>query len=148
MRTQIVILGGGTGGTITANRLRKRFPSSEADIHVVDRDDAHIYQPGLLFVPFGLAETFEIVRSRRRQLHRGIDFHETNVESVDLTRDRVRLAGGVELPYDVLVLASGARLLPEETEGMTAAGWRERVHTFYDLPGAAALRGALEGFDG
>ena len=56
MRTQIVILGGGTGGTMTANRLRRRFDDDEADIHVVDRDDVHVYQPGLLFVPFGLAE--------------------------------------------------------------------------------------------
>ena len=54
-RKQIVILGGGTGGTMTANRLRRRFEHDEAEIHVVDRDDRHVYQPGLLFVPFGLA---------------------------------------------------------------------------------------------
>ena len=54
-RKQVVILGGGTGVTMTANRLRRRFDSAEAEIHVVDRDDSHVYQPGLLFVPFGLA---------------------------------------------------------------------------------------------
>jgi sulfide:quinone oxidoreductase len=61
-KKQIVILGGGTGGTMAANRLRRRFRAEEADIHVVDRDDRHVYQPGLLFVPFGLAEVAEIVR--------------------------------------------------------------------------------------
>jgi sulfide:quinone oxidoreductase len=54
-RKQIVILGAGTGGTMMANRLRRRLDADEAEIHVVDRDDNHVYQPGLLFVPFGLA---------------------------------------------------------------------------------------------
>ena len=54
-KKQIVILGGGTGGTMTANRLRRRYGADEAEIHVIDRDDRHVYQPGLLFVPFGLA---------------------------------------------------------------------------------------------
>ncbi|HVC86610.1 MAG TPA: FAD/NAD(P)-binding oxidoreductase [Gaiellaceae bacterium] len=148
MRKQIVIIGGGTGGTITANRLRKRFSADAADIHVIDRDNRHVYQPGLLFVPFGLATTDELVRPRRRQLRRGIEFHEAGVDSVALDRDRVRLEGGIELPYDVLVVASGARLLPEETEGLTGPGWGERVHTFYDLAGADALRRTLERFRG
>jgi sulfide:quinone oxidoreductase len=148
MRKQIVILGGGTGGTITANRLRKRLSRDDADIHVVDRDDRHIYQPGLLFVPFGLADPGEIVRSRRRQFRAGVEFHETEVESVDLERDRVVLASGAELPYDVLVVASGVRLLPAETAGLTGPGWGERAFTFYDLPGATALRDALARFDG
>ena len=41
---------------MVANRLRRRFDADEAEIHVVDRDDRHVYQPGLLFVPFGLAD--------------------------------------------------------------------------------------------
>ena len=128
-RKQIVILGGGTGGTMTANRLRRRFDADEAEIHVVDRDDRHVYQPGLLFVPFGLAHVDEIVRPRRRQLRNGIVFHENEVESVALERDEVLLDDGTVLPYDVLVVASGVRLQPEETEGMTGAGLeRARLH--------------------
>ncbi len=138
-RRRIVILGGGTGGTMTANRLRRRFDADEAEIHVVDRDDRHVYQPGLLFVPFGLAHEDEIVRPRRRQLRSGILFHENEVEEVWIERDEVLLDDGTVLPYDVLVVASGVRLQPEETEGMTGPGWNERVFTFYDLPGAAAL---------
>jgi len=148
MRRQIVILGGGTGGTITANRLRKRYPADEVEIHVVDRDDRHVYQPGLLFVPFGLAEADELVRSRRRQLHRDIGFHESEVETVELDRQHVVLSSGEELGYDVLVVASGARLLPEETEGLLGPGWGERVHTFYELAGAARLQEALREFRG
>ena len=147
-RKQIVILGGGTGGTMTANRLRRRFDADEAEIHVVDRDDKHVYQPGLLFVPFGLAQVGEIVRPRRRQLRDGVVFHENEVESVALDKDEVLLDDGTALPYDVLVVATGVRLQPEETEGMTGAGWNERVFTFYSPEGADGLQGALERFGG
>src|ERR671936_2006453 len=105
-RTQIVILGGGTGGTMTANRLRRRFDPDEAEIHVVDRDDQHVYQPGLLFVPFGLASLDEIVRPRRRQLRKGVTFHEGEVAWVEPDRNEVVLVDGNVLPYDVLVVAS------------------------------------------
>jgi sulfide:quinone oxidoreductase len=146
-RKQIVILGGGTGGTMTANRLARRFGRHEVEIHVVDRDDRHVYQPGLLFVPFGLADVDEIVRPRRRQLRGGVVFHENEVESVWTERNEVLLDDGTVLPYDVLVVASGARLQPEETEGLTGPGWDEKVFTFYTPESAAALRGALERFD-
>ena len=148
MAKEIVILGGGTGGTMTANRLRRRFSEGEAEIHVVDQDDRHVYQPGLLFVPFGLTQLDEMVRPRRRQLRNGITFHESEVESVALDDDKVLLADGTSLHYDVLVVASGVRLQPEETEGMTKAGWNKRVFTFYSPESAEALRGALERFDG
>jgi sulfide:quinone oxidoreductase len=118
-KKQIVILGAGTGGTMTANRLRRHFDPDEAEIHVVDRDDEHVYQPGLLFVPFGLAGIGEIVRPRRRQLHGGVVFHENEIELVALDRDEVLLDDGTVLRYDVLMVATGVRLQPEETEGMT-----------------------------
>jgi len=145
---RIVVLGGGTGGTLLANRLRRRFDEDELRIDVVDRDDVHVYQPGLLFVPFGLADPDEIVRPRRRQLRRGIDFHEAKVDSVELAAQAVHLADGSTLPYDVLVVATGARLLPDETEGLLGAGWNETAFTFYTLDGATRLRDALARFDG
>ena len=147
-RARIVVLGGGTGGTMVANRLRRRFDEDDAEIHVVDRDDRHVYQPGLLFVPFGLASLDSIVRPRRRQLHRGIAFHERAVDEVHTDRNEVRLDDGSALPYDVLVVATGARLQPEETDGLLGPGWNERVFTFYEPAGAEELRRALEWFDG
>ena len=144
---QIVILGGGTGGTMVANRLRQRLDAQDAEIHVVDRDDRHVYQPGLLFVPFGLSSPDEIVRPRARQLQHGIVFHEREIDAVWVERDEVLLDDGAVLPYDVLVVASGSRLQPEETEGLTGPGWNENVFTFYTPEGADALRRALEAFD-
>jgi sulfide:quinone oxidoreductase len=144
MATRIVVLGGGTGGTLMANRLRRRLDADRATITVVDQDDRHVYQPGLLFVPFGLAHGADIVRPRRRQLHDGIAYLQRPVERVDTEAGLVELAGGEPLPYDVLVVATGARLAPEETDGLTGPGWGSSAFTFYDLPGAAALAGALE----
>ncbi len=117
MAHRIVILGGGTGGTIMANRLRRTYSPDEAEITVVDLDDAHVYQPGLLFVPFGLADAEHLVRPRRRQLHRDVFFMEAEVERVDSAAGEVHLRHGIVVGYDVLVIASGARLVPEETAG-------------------------------
>lgn len=146
MTPRIVIIGGGTGGTLAANRLHRRYGDS-AEIIVIDQDDDHLYQPGLLFVPFGLAEPDDLVRSRSAQLHDGIEFRLAEVERVDTAANCVHLAVDQQVPYDVLVIASGAVLLAEETEGLTGPGWQENTFTFYTLEGASALRGALDGFD-
>ena len=148
MEKKIVILGGGTGGTLMANRLRKLYTPGEMEIAVVDKDDRHVYQPGLLFVPFGFAHLDEIVRPRSRQLHAGIAFQQTGIDHVELDADTVHLEDGTTLPYDVLIVATGTHLQPEETEGMTDPGWMEKVFTFYTPEGAAALAEALNSFDG
>ena len=141
--TQIVVLGGGTGGTMAANRLRRRFGPDEAEIHVVDRDDRHVYQPGLLFVPFGLAEPEKIVRPRRRQLREGIVVPRGGDRLGRRSTTTRCCSPTARLPYDVLVVATGAQLQPEETEGLTGPGWNERVFTFYDARGRrGAARGA------
>lgn len=145
MAHRIVILGAGTGGTLTANRLRRAYDADAATITVVDQDDQHVYQPGLLFVPFGTAHAEDIVRPRARQLHRGIDYHQSPIDRVDLGANTVHLTDGTELAYDLLIVATGATLLPEETEGLE---WSDSVHNFYTLDGAVSLHSALEDFDG
>ncbi|MDW4904089.1 FAD/NAD(P)-binding oxidoreductase [Streptomyces sp. ADMS] len=148
MGKHLVILGSGTAGTLTANRLQRTCDERDFRITVVDQNDDHVYQPGLLFVPFGLAQSHHLVRSRPRQLNAAVDYKQARIERVDLNERTVYLAGGIRLSYDVLVVATGARLLPEETEGLTGPGWGENVFTFYDLPGAVGLHHALERFDG
>ncbi len=145
MANRIVILGGGTGGTLVANRLQRLYGET-ASITVIDRDDIHVYQPGLLFVPFGLAQPSEIVRPRRAQLRDGIEFRLAEVDSVEIDQNTVHLAGGEDLSYDVLVVASGAVLQPQESEGLEGPEWGRSIHTFYSLQGAIALGKALEGF--
>jgi sulfide:quinone oxidoreductase len=149
---RIVILGGGTGGTLVANRLQRHYRHHHGhfDVHitVVDQDNHHVYQPGLLFMPFGLASEQDIVRPREAQLNKGIEFILGAIDHVDIEADAVTLWDGVELPYDLLVVATGAHLALDETEGLTGPGWNEHVFTFYDLPGAAALAKALDAFEG
>ena len=140
---RIVVLGGGTGGTLAANRLVRQVDRRDVEIVVVDQDDRHVYQPGLLFVPFGLSRPADLVRGRRRQLHAGVDFRQAAVDHVDLEADTVHLADGTDLSYDVLVVASGSVLLPDETEGLLGAGWGESVGTFYELEAAAVLHEQL-----
>jgi sulfide:quinone oxidoreductase len=148
MTSRVVILGGGTGGTLAANRLRRRFGEDEMTITVVDQDDRHVYQPGLLFVPFGLTHVDDIVRPRGRQLRPGIEFVRQPVDRVDIDSQHVHLEDGDTLGYDALVVATGASLVPAETEGLAGPGWMEKVFTFYTPEGAAALEAALATFDG
>jgi sulfide:quinone oxidoreductase len=145
---RIVVLGGGTGGTLAANRLRRLLDRDTAEITVIDSDDRHVYQPGLLFVPFGMAGTTGLIRSRHRQLRDGVSFLRAAVDHVNADSDEVLLADGTTVGYDVLVVATGARLVPEETDGLTGPGWMEKVFTFYTLDGAVALERALSGFTG
>jgi sulfide:quinone oxidoreductase len=144
---RILILGGGTGGTLIANKLRRHY-GAETEIVVVDRDNRHVYQPDLLFVPFGLIAPDSICRPRSKQLRAGIEFRLGKVERVDTETNTVHLNGGETLAYDVLIVASGAELLPEETEGLAGPGWGATAFTYYSVEGAAALHKAMEGFGG
>ena len=147
MTANVVVLGGGTAGTAVANRLRRLLPESDADITVIDQDSRHWYQPGLLFVPFATTPVTHLQRNRWNLLLPGVAWQQAGVDHVDTDRDTVTLHDGGQVSYDVLVLATGARLLPAETEGLTGEGWGENVFTFYSPEGAAALSRRLRHFD-
>ena len=150
--TRIAILGAGTAGTIMANRLaklyRRRLDDGTIQITIVDQDDRHLYQPGLLFLPFGQYTPEQIVKPRRELLSERVTYVQAAIDRVEPDRDVVFLADGRAVPYDVLIVATGTRLAPEETEGMTGPGWRTKVFDFYTLEGATALRDALANFAG
>ncbi len=150
--SRIVILGAGTAGTIVANRLRRRFASGvkagTTTITVVDQDNVHVYQPGLLFVPFGIYDADDIVRPRRAQVHDAVTYRQSTIERVVADEHVVELADGERLPYDVLVIATGTRIAPEETEGLTGPGWREKSFDFYTVEGARALGEKLATWEG
>ena len=149
---RIVILGGGTAGTIMANRLRKQYRRELAaggmSITVVDQDDKHVYQPGLLFVPFGIYKAENIVRARQRYLPDDIHYVQSKILRVSPDENKVYLSGGEQLDYEVLIVASGAKLMPEETEGLTGDGWQEKVFDFYTLEGASGLARKMADFKG
>ena len=145
---RIVILGAGTGGTMMANKLVRALPDDAWRVTVVDRDDVHLYQPGLLFLPFGDYQPQDIVRRRKHLLDRRVDLRLGEVERVAPAEKRVVMRGGEALPYDLLIVATGSRIMPEQTTGLTGVGWRDTAFDFYTLEGALALRDKLERFEG
>ncbi|HEY6037242.1 MAG TPA: FAD-dependent oxidoreductase, partial [Kofleriaceae bacterium] len=111
---RIVILGAGTAGTMMANRLARTLPEGW-QVVVLDRDDRHVYQPGLLFVPFGAYREGELVRPRAQLVDRRVVFRLADIDRVAAGEKRIVLRGGESIPYDFVVLATGSRILPEST---------------------------------
>src|SRR6188472_3491994 len=144
---RLVILGGGTAGTMIANKLRKRLRDDEWNITVVDRDDEHHYQPGYLFLPFGEYSHEQVVRSRHAFLPHGVDFVVGSIDRVEPEENVVTLEDGRRLPYDQLVIATGTTPRPDQTPGMLGPEWRQSIFDFYTLEGAEALAEALIRFD-
>ncbi|MCA9586750.1 MAG: NAD(P)/FAD-dependent oxidoreductase, partial [Myxococcales bacterium] len=139
----LVILGGGTAGTMVANRMAKRLSRKEWQVTLVDPSGTHLYQPGLLFLPFGADDEAQDTRDRATTLHDKVVWKQSRVRRVDHAHKRVELEGADPLPYDLLVIASGSRIRPDLTEGMMGPAYGDTVHDFYTLPGALALRKAL-----
>ena len=144
----LLVLGGGTAGTMAVNRLRARLAPDAWRITVVDRDDEHHYQAGYLFVPFGDVRDDDVTRPRRRYVPEGVELRMGEVERLDPSARIVQLADGTELAYDLLVIASGTAPRPDQTPGMLGPAWRRSVHEFYTLEGARALAAVLADFDG
>ena len=140
----IVILGAGTGGALTANLLSHRLDLREWTITVIDRSLLHVYQPGLLFLPFrmaGYATQEDVVRPIEAPLPPGVNFVPTEVYLIDHVKREIDTDDGI-FPYDFLVCAMGCRPAPEEIEAMAPAMGRD-VHTFYTLDGALAMQEPL-----
>lgn len=146
----IVILGAGTAGTVMANRLgrllERDIAARRMQITVVDQDTRHVYQPGLLLLPFGVYTPDQVVKERMHFLPKNVRYVQSAIERLDPATDTVTLANAEILPYDVCIVATGTRIAPEETEGMLGDGWQRTVFDFYTYEGSVALGKALEGF--
>ncbi len=145
---RMLILGAGTAGTMMSAKMRRQLDPDEWEITVVDGDNRHIYQPGLLFVPFGVYRARDVVKPRSRYVPYGVRFVMSEVEVIEPDENRVRLGDGTLLDYDILLIATGSRIVPEDLEGMVGPGWRKDIFDFYTLNGAVELQKALEGWKG
>jgi sulfide:quinone oxidoreductase len=141
MAAEVVILGGGVGGTLTAN-LVARQAGARAHVIVVDSTGRHVYQPGLLYVAVGHEKPENLSRDEARLLRHDVELATEAAVGVDPGARTVELASGRTLAYDYLVLATGSRTVMEEVPGA------EGAHDFYTMEGAVRLRQALEQFDG
>ncbi len=135
----VVILGGGTAGTRVANGLIQRAPGTS--VTVVDSHGDHLYQPGFLYVPFGIA--YPLSRDEKALLHADVRLRVERVEGIDPASHRIQCESGTSIEYDALVIATGSRIDWDALPGMREAG-----HHFHCRKSAERLRDALALFDG
>ena len=145
---RLVILGAGTAGTMMANHLSKKLPKKEWELVIVDQEKTHYYQPGFLFLPFDIYQPEDVVKpiddflpSRAKRLVEEID-------KVVPTDNVVLLKNGETLSYDILIIATGSKIAPEEVEGMMCDKWHQDIFDFYTYEGACALRKKLQKWEG
>src|SRR5215470_14592287 len=129
----VIILGGGVGGIITANKLRQKL-SAEHRVLLVERNAEHAFAPSFLWLMTGDRSRQQVLRPLVRLLRKGVEFVHDSAEGIDLNRQQVATTLG-NISYDYLVIALGAELAPETVPGLT-----EGAETFYTLDGATRLR--------
>lgn len=134
----ILILGGGVGGLVTANELR-RLPR-EHRILVIDRQPKHLHNPSLLWLMLGWREPAQIQAELGQLARQGIEFVQADIQAIEPDGRIVQTSAG-EFTGDYLVVALGAQPAPE-----LMPGFAEAAHTPYTLEGAIRLRDALRDF--
>jgi sulfide:quinone oxidoreductase len=135
----VLILGGGVGGVVTANRLRKQLPKRHRVV-LIDREAEHLFAPSLLWLMTGGREAARISRPLDRLGRKGIEVIRGEIEHID-PEERSVVVNGRSLTGDQLVIALGAELAPDAIPGLAEAG-----HDFYTLAGAEGVRAALASF--
>ncbi|MFH2141854.1 MAG: FAD/NAD(P)-binding oxidoreductase [Bacteroidota bacterium] len=146
---KIVILGAGTAGTMMANKLRKELEKEVWDITIVDQIKTHYYQPGFLFIPFGIYKKEDVVKPKSDFFPVGVNVIYSQIDRVAPDENKVYLDQGSQvLNYDFLIIATGARTAPEETEGLKGELWYKEIFDFYTIDGAVALADYLKTWKG
>jgi sulfide:quinone oxidoreductase len=144
---KIVILGSGAGGTMVGVKLRKELSDREWQITIIDNDEMHHYQPGWLFIPFGIYTPEDCMKPKREFIPKNINFVLDEIVGVNPDNRQVEGKKG-KYDYDWLVIASGCRPVPEELDGLE--DWKPdptaNEHTFFTLESAIALQKKMKYF--
>lgn len=144
---KILIVGGGMGGTILGNNLARRLApelrAGKVQLTMLSASDKHMYQPGLLYLCLGRMTPDELYRDQASLLEPGIEFHVDPVETFELDQNRVRTKGGKTHGYDILVIATGSRAVPEMIPGLA-----EHAENFYTEAAALKMFRRLQSFQG
>jgi sulfide:quinone oxidoreductase len=145
---KLLILGAGTAGTIMANKMHDVLHENEWSITIVDKEMNHYYQPGFLFMPFGYYKKKDIVKPAHKFIPGSIEFINTEIEKIDASQNNVILKNGMSIGYDILIIATGTRISPEDTPGLKGELWHKNIFDFYTLEGAEALEGFFRSWKG
>jgi sulfide:quinone oxidoreductase len=143
----LLILGAGTGGTMVANKMTARLDPQEWRIVIIDKDETHYYQPGFLFIPFGVYRPEDIVKPKRSLLPKRVEVVFSDIELIEPGQNKVTLLDKRTIQYDYLVVATGCNICPDETPGMRE-GWHRNIFDFYTPAGAEKLHQFLETWQG
>ena len=145
---RILILGAGTAGTMMANKLRKSLDRDEWEITIVDKHRTHYYQPGFLFIPFGIYNKQDVIKPKADFIPPGVKVVFSEVDRIEAEESKVRLADGSVLLYDYLIIATGTETRPDETPGLTDKLWRKEIFDFYTVEGAVELQKFFKQWEG
>ncbi|MBU0697953.1 MAG: NAD(P)/FAD-dependent oxidoreductase [Proteobacteria bacterium] len=137
---KVLILGSGAAGTMVAAKLHKLLNPKQWQITIIDKDEMHHYQPGWLFIPFGVYTAQDCMKPKRDFIPKGVNFVLDEVVGVDPEKRRVEAKKG-SYDYDWLVIASGCDIAPDDIDGLD--NWKPDpkgdIHTFFRVEGAVAL---------
>ena len=142
---KLVILGAGTAGTMMANHLRSKLNKKAWEIIIVDQYKTHYYQPGFLFLPFDIYTEDQVKKTGKKFIPKDVNYIQQKIELIQPESNTVQLEDR-SLNYDILIIATGSKIAPEEVEGMKGENWQKNVFDFYTYEGALALRNKLRDF--
>ena len=145
---KLLVLGAGTAGTMVVNRLCRLLDCDEWQMTIVDPHETHYYQPGFLFIPFGMYGKADVVKPKRDFIPAGVEVIKAEADVIEPDQNRVKLVDGRILQYDFLVIATGAQTRPEETPGLLEHEWHKSIFDFYTIEGAMALAKHLRNWQG
>jgi len=145
---RLVILGGGTAGTILANKFNKQLDPKEWEITLIDKDPLHYYQPGFLFIPFGIYKQQDVIKPKKNFIPPRVKVIWADISKIEPDNNRIFLDEDRSLSYDYLVIATGIDIRPEETEGMLGPLWQKSIFDFYTLDGSVKLANFLDSWKG
>jgi len=145
---KILILGAGTAGTMMANHLNRKLNKKEWEIIIIDQHKTHYYQPGFLFIPFDTYKEKDVIKPKSKFIPKSVVYIHETIELIEADKNSVKLKNGTDISYDILIIATGAKIVPEEIDGLKGEGWMRNVFDFYTIEGSVALRDRLKDWEG
>ena len=145
---KLIILGAGTAGTMMLNKLYHELDQNEWELTIVDQSKEHYYQPGFLFIPFGIYKKKDVIKPKYNFFPPGVNVIFSPIDRVEGENNKVYLENGQTLDYDFLIIATGTQTRPSETPGLQDKLWYKDIFDFYTLEGALKLHDKLKEWEG
>lgn len=130
-----------------ANHLRPKLDKKKWSITIVDQYKTHYYQPGFLFLPFDTYTEDQVKKEGKKFIPKGVVYLQKKIEKIYPEENKVEFEDKT-LNYDILIVATGSKIAPDETEGLLGPLWKKDIFDFYTYEGALALRNKLREWEG